>query len=94
MRSCIRVEAIYKKGDVSKYPKMFQCDNGSEFKNEVAKLLEKHSVEIRRETTKHKHTHTVFVEVLTKSLQSCCLSQWMLKSFRTLKKYRQFGSKI
>ena len=66
MRSCIRVEAIYKKGDVSKYPKMFQCDNGSEFKNEVAKLLEKHSVEIRRETTKHKHTHTVFVEAFNK----------------------------
>ena len=51
---------------MSKYPKMFQCDNGSEFKNEVAKLLEKHSVEIRRETTKHKHTYTVFVEVFNK----------------------------
>ena len=35
------LEAIYKKGDVFKYPKTFQCDNGSEFKNEVTKLLEK-----------------------------------------------------
>ena len=40
------VEAIYKKGGVFKYPKMFQCDNGSEFKNEVTKLLEKHNVDI------------------------------------------------
>ena len=38
--------AIYKKGGVFKYPKTFQCDNGSEFKNEVTKLLEKHNVEI------------------------------------------------
>ena len=40
------LEAIYKKGGVFKYPKVFQCDNGSEFKNEVAKLLEKHNVDI------------------------------------------------
>ena len=31
------LEAIYKKGGVFKYPKVFQCDNGSEFKNEVTK---------------------------------------------------------
>ena len=35
------LEAIYKKGDMFKYTKTFQCDNGSEFKNEVTKLLEK-----------------------------------------------------
>ena len=40
------LEAIYKKGGVFKYPKVFQCDNGSEFKNEVARLLEKHNVDI------------------------------------------------
>ena len=56
------LEAIYKKGDVFKHPEIFQCDNGSEFKNKVTKLLGKHSVEIRRATTKYKHTHTVFVE--------------------------------
>ena len=50
------------------YPKTFQFDNGSEFKNEVTKLLEKHKVEIRRETTKYKHTHTVFVEAFNKEL--------------------------
>ena len=47
-----------------KYPKMFQCDNGPEFKNEVTKLFEKHNVEIRRATTKHKHSHKAFVAKL------------------------------
>ena len=51
-----------------KYPKTFQCDNGSELKNEVTKLLEKHKVEIRRATTKYKHTHTAFVEAFNKEL--------------------------
>ena len=62
------LEAIYKKGGVFKYPKTFQCDNGSEFKNEVTKLLEKHSVEIRRATTKYMHYHTAFVEAFNKEL--------------------------
>ena len=62
------LEAIYKKGGVFKYPKAFQCDNGSEFKNEVTKLLEKHNVDIRRATTKYKHTHTAFVEAFNKEL--------------------------
>ena len=30
----------------------------------------------------------------TKSWQNFCLNQWLLKSFRTLKKFQQFGSKI
>ena len=37
---------IYKVGLLT-YPKTFQCDNGSEFKGEVARLLEKHEVKIR-----------------------------------------------
>ena len=61
-------EAIYKKGVAFKYPKAFQFDNGSEFKNEVTKLLEKYSVQIRRATTKYKHTHTAFVEAFNKEL--------------------------
>ena len=63
------LEAIYKKGGVFKYPKVFQCDNGSEFKNEVTKLLEKYNVDIRRATTKYKHTHTAFVEAFNKELE-------------------------
>ena len=38
--------AIYKKGGEFKYPKVFQCDNGFEFKGEVTKLLEKHKLDI------------------------------------------------
>ena len=54
------LEAIYKK--------TFQCDNAFEFKSQVTKLLEKHNVEIRRATTKYKHTHTAFVEAFNKEL--------------------------
>ena len=61
-------EAIYNKDELFKYPKTFQCTNGSEFKNEVTKLLEKHNVEIRRATTKYKHTHPAFVEAFNKEL--------------------------
>ena len=43
---------IYKVGPLT-YPKIFQCDDGSEFKGEVTKLLEKHEVMIRRVTTKY-----------------------------------------
>ena len=37
---------IYKVGPLT-YPKIFQCDNGSEFKREVTKMLEKQEVKIR-----------------------------------------------
>ena len=88
------LEAIYKKGRVFKYPNTFQRDNGSEFKNEVTKLLEKHSVEIRRATIKYKHTHTAFAEAFNKVLAKLLLNRWMLKSFKNLKKYQQSGPKI
>ena len=58
---------IYAIGPVT-YPKIFQCDNGSEFKEEVTKMLEKQEVKIRQVTTKYKHTHTAFVEALNKIL--------------------------
>ena len=37
---------IYKVGPLM-YPKIFQCDNGSEFKGEVTKMLEKNEVKIQ-----------------------------------------------
>ena len=37
---------FYKVGPL-KYPKIFQCDNGSEFKGEVTKMLEKQNVKIQ-----------------------------------------------
>ena len=61
------VTDIYKVGPL-KYPKIFQYDNGSEFKGEVTKMLEKHGIKIQQVTTKYKHTHTAFVEALNKIL--------------------------
>ena len=61
------IKDIYKAGPLI-YPNVFQCDNGSEFKSEVTKLLEKNNVEINRATTKYKHGHTAFVEALNKVL--------------------------
>ena len=58
---------IYKVGPLT-YLKIFQCDNGSEFKGEMTKMLEKHKVKIWQVTTKYKHTHTAFVEALNKIL--------------------------
>ena len=61
------IAEIYKVG-LLMYPKIFQCDNDSEFKEEVTKMLEKHEVKIQQVTTKYKHTHTAFVEALNKIL--------------------------
>ena len=58
---------IYKVGSLT-YPKIFQCDNGSEFKGDVTKMLEKQEVKIQRVTTKYKHTQTAFVGALNKML--------------------------
>ena len=58
---------IYKIG-LLMYHKIFQCNNGSKFKGEMNKMLEKHEVKIQRVTTKYKHTHTAFVEALNKIL--------------------------
>ena len=69
------LEAIYKKGGMFKHPETFPCDNGSESKNEVTKLLEKRNVEIREATTKHKHTHTAFKEAFNKELENLLFKQ-------------------
>ena len=45
-----------------------QCDNGSEFENQLTKLLAKHNVDIRRAITKYKHPHTAFVQAFNKEL--------------------------
>ena len=58
---------VYKVGPLT-YPKIFQCDNGSKFKGEVTKTLEKQEVKIKLVTMKYKHTHTAFVEALNKIL--------------------------
>ena len=58
---------VYKVGPLT-YPKIFQCDNGREFKGEVTKMFEKHEVKIQQVTTKYKRTHRAFVEALNKIL--------------------------
>ena len=58
---------IYKVGPLT-YPKIFQFDNGSEFKAEVNKLLEQHGVKIQQVTMKYKHIHTAFVKALNEML--------------------------
>ena len=58
---------IYKVGPL-KYLKIFQSDNGSEFKGDLTKTLEKHGVKIQRVAMKYKHTHTAFVEALNEIL--------------------------
>ena len=58
---------IYKVGPL-KYPKVFQCDNGSIFIGDVTKMLEKNEVKIQRVMTKYKQTHTAFVKALNKIL--------------------------
>ena len=58
---------IYRGGPLT-YPKVFQCDNGSEFKAEVPKMLEKHGVMIQCTMTKYNHTHMAFVKALNKLL--------------------------
>ena len=49
---------IYKVGPLT-YPKIFQCDNGSNFKGDGTKMLEKQEVKIQQVTTKYKHTHSI-----------------------------------
>ncbi|XP_057316785.1 uncharacterized protein LOC130657805 [Hydractinia symbiolongicarpus] len=61
------IQDIYKAGPLH-YPETCQCDNGSEFKLDVNKLLEGKGVEIKRATTKYHHTFTAFVEAYNKVL--------------------------
>lgn len=51
---------------VFKYPEIFQCDNGSEFKFDVTKLLQKHDFIIRRAATKYNNIYLVFVDTFYK----------------------------
>ena len=73
------VADIYKVGPLT-YPKIFQCNNCSEFKGEMIKMLEKHEVKIQRVTTKYAHTHTAFVEALNKILAERLFKVQVLKS--------------
>ena len=45
---------IYRVGPLT-YPKVFQCDNGSNFKAEVTKMLQKHELKYDDEVQAHTH---------------------------------------
>ena len=66
------ISDIYKVGPLTYHKiceyKYIWCDNGSEFKGDVTKVLEKNEVKIRQVTMKYKHTHTAFVGALNKIL--------------------------
>ena len=84
---------VYKVGPLM-HPKICQCDNGSEFKGEVIKMLEKHEVKIQRVTTKYKHTHTAFVEALNKILAERLFKVQDAHELNDLEKYHRGGLSI
>ena len=53
------LKRVYKsKADPLKWPEVFQCDKGNDFRREVTKLLEVHNIKISSFITKYKHTNT------------------------------------
>ena len=84
---------IYKVGPLT-YPKIVQCGNGSEFKGDVTKMLEKHEVKIQQVTMKYKHTHTAFVEALNKILTERLFKAQEAQELNNPEKYQQLGLSI
>ena len=84
---------IYKVGPLM-YPKIFQCDNGSEFQGEVTKVLEKQEVKIKQVTTKYKHTHIAFIEALNKILAERLFKIQYVQELNDPRKYHQGGLSI
>ena len=76
---------IYKAGPLT-FPKVFLYDNGSEFKAEVPKMLDKHEVAIPRATTKYKHIHMAFVEAFNKLLTEQLFKVQDVQELNDLKK--------
>ena len=66
---CRGFEGLNKKntyGKYHRYPKTFQCDNGTECKSYLKKLLKKPKAGIRKTTAKYKHTRIAFGETCNK----------------------------
>ena len=60
----------------------------------MTKLLEKHNVNIRRATTKFKHTHTAFVEAFNRELAKLLFKLMDAQELKDQEKFPQFGLKI
>ena len=84
---------IYKVGPLT-YPSIFQCNNGSEFKADVTKLLEKHEVKIRWVMLKYKHTHKALIEALNKILAERLFKVQDAQELNDPEKYQQLGWSI
>ena len=86
------IDDIYKVGPLT-YLKIFRCDYGSEFKEEVPRLLRKHEFKIWMVRTKygHMYTHTAFVKARNKVLAEQLFKVQDAKSWMVLKKYHRLG---
>ena len=87
------IAGIYEVGPLT-YPKIFQCDSGSELKGEVTKMLEKQEVHIRRITTNYKHTHTAFIEAPNKLLTEQLFKVQDAQELNDPEKYHRLGLSI
>ena len=87
---CQALEDIYKIRPL-KYPEIFQCDNGSEFKGEVTKLFEKHGVKSNEQLLNIIIDLLLLLKGLIKRSLNDCLKLWMPKNWKILKKSQQHG---
>ena len=55
-----------KKNSLFKQPKVFQFDNGPEFKRDVKKLIGRHNIGVGRATAKFKDTYIALVKLFNK----------------------------
>ena len=88
------LEAIYKKGGVFKYLKVFQCDMVQSLKMQWQSCLINTMLIFKGQQQNISTSTRSLWKLLTKSWQNCCKNRWMLKSFRTRKKVLRFGLKI
>ena len=84
---------IYEVGPLT-YPKVFQCNNGSELKAQVPKMLQRHEVKICHTTTKYKHKHTAFVEAINKLLAENLFKVQDVQELNDPEKYHRLGLSI
>ena len=75
------------------YPKIFQCNSGSELKAVATKMLEKHELMIKCTMTRYTHTHTAFFEALDVFAEQLFKVQ-DAQELNDPKKYYRFGLRI
>ena len=58
-----------KKSGVFNQPKVFQFDNGAEFKRDVKKLIRRHNIGAGRAAAKFKYTYIALVKLFNKQFR-------------------------